>query len=69
MEDRVNTDILLGRIEGKMDLLLVAFAKHVEDDQKLASRLSSLEAWRSYTAGIAAVVGLIGSAAWEWLKK
>lgn len=44
---------LLGKMEGKLDEALKQGTSHSQELKALASRVSALERWRAYLAGIA----------------
>lgn len=49
----------LGRIEGKLDLLIPALAANEDRTTKLSSRVSKIEKWQSKMLGGAIVAGFL----------
>jgi hypothetical protein len=63
MDDQIY--LMLGRIEGKLDAVQTTLTAHILDDKKLTERVVGLERWRSYMAGFAAVIGVMGAGLWQ----
>ena len=51
--------LALGRVEGKLDSVLLAVDDH-------GKRLTILERWQAKVLGMAAVVGSLASLAWQY---
>ena len=66
MSDTVDTR--LGRIEGKVDMLVALQASHNGLTAELAKRIGVLERSKSYFLGAAAVVGAVASFAVTKIK-
>jgi hypothetical protein len=47
----------VGRVEGKLDSLIVMVQAHVKDDQIVEIRVRSLEKWRAAMLALGAVAG------------
>ena len=51
----------LGRVEGKLDMVLLGQAAHGAALEEVSKRTSKLERWQSKILGAAAVMGFLGS--------
>ncbi|NJL70250.1 MAG: hypothetical protein HC888_00955 [Candidatus Competibacteraceae bacterium] len=51
--------LLLGRIDGKMDSVLLRLEHNDKIHDDLDKRLTSLEKWRAYILGVAAVISAL----------
>lgn len=55
--------LLIGRMDGKLDLLLTRHDQHERQLQNLERRIRALEAWKSKAVGWLAAAGAAGGAA------
>ena len=62
MADNDDTLLLLGKIDGKLDLV-------IDKVNGQEQRISSLEKWRAYVVGAGAVLGVGASELWKWITK
>ena len=51
--------LLLGRIDGKMDSVLLRLEHNDKIHDELDERITSLERWKSYILGVAAVLSAL----------
>jgi hypothetical protein len=63
MSDKLDNDmyLILGRLEGKLDSLMVIIEKQWDTIEKHDTRIKKLEKDRHMVYGAAAVLGVIGS--------
>lgn len=63
MSDKLDSDmfLILGRLEGKLDSVMVITEKQWDTIEKHDMRINKLERDRSLVYGAAAVLGVIGS--------
>lgn len=62
-----NIERALGRIEGKLDLLIPAIEAQERRIGQVSSRVSKLEKHQKWTAGFAAALALVAGKAWTLL--
>lgn len=60
--------LFLGRIDGKLDMVLENQREQAERLQALEGRISILENHRNYALGIIGAVSIIWILAFDWLK-
>ncbi|WP_026868781.1 hypothetical protein [Inquilinus limosus] len=56
MAEDQNHTLLLGRVEGKLDMLIADVRKMAGQHSELETRVTALERWRYYVIGAAAAI-------------
>lgn len=59
--------LLLGKLDGKMDAVLQRMEVNDKHHDELEERITSLEKWRAYVLGIAAIVSALVATFWTKL--
>lgn len=59
--------VLIGRVDGKVDLVIQQLSKMDTRHENLEGRVRSLERWRAYMMGAAAVTGAASSKLVGWI--